>query len=153
MALGDITSDGDWHSIEVLASRTTTNGTPIASATSGVSMQTIMDAFDFNARGMPSDLSLICVSTAGSDTMTVTLAHWMMAGTLASLTNGAWVKVLVNGGAAISEATTDRICFAEPVSLAAHFSRYFVEVTAIGGTATAVTCFLRGRKGYGPGRL
>lgn len=153
MALGDITPDGDWQTIEVLASRTSTNGTPIASASAGISFATFATAFDVETRGMPSDLSLICVSTAGSDTMTVTLAHWMRAGTLASLTNGCWVKTLVNGGAAITEATTDRICFAEPVSLLGHFDRYYVEVTAIGGTATAVTCFLRGRKGYGPGRL
>lgn len=153
MALGTVTYDGDWVSIEVLASRTSTNGTPTASASAGILMQDLLDAFDFNARGMPSDLSLVCVSTAGSATMTVTLKAWMRFGTLASLTNGAWCPVTINGGSAIAEADTDLIRFAEPLSLSAHADRFYVEVTAIGGTNTAVTCFLRGRRGYGSGRL
>lgn len=153
MALGDVTYDGDWVSIEVLASRTSTNGTPSASATAGVSMQTILDAFDYNARGMPSDLSFICVSTAGSATMTVTLKAWMRFGTLAGLTNGAWCPSVLNGGSAIAEADTDMLRFAEPFSLSGHADRFYTEVTAIGGTNTAVTCFLRGRRGYGSGRL
>ena len=90
MALGDVTTgtagNEDWVAIEVCASRTTTNGTPSASATAGVSMVAIRDAF---GGVIPADLSLVGVSTAGSATMTVTPKSWMRFGLLASLTNGA----------------------------------------------------------------
>ena len=153
MALGDVVDHGNGLiSVEVCASRTTTNGTPSASASAGVAMSTILDAFDYWALGMPSDLSLVAVSTAGSGTMTLGLKDWMRFGAVLNA-NGDWCPANVNGAATISEADTDMIRFAEPVSLSAHADRFYTEVTSIGGTATAVTVRLFGRKAYGPGRL
>lgn len=157
MALADITKiEGDeLVAIEILASATAANSPP-ATLTAGVSVDDIKRAF---GGAVPDDLSLVVLSTAGSDTMTVTLRLWAKWGTLAGLTaNGAWTplgtgadgtKGTVNGGAAIGETGSNTIRHAEPVSLTAHCQRVYVEITNIGGTSTAVTVFLVGRKRYG----
>lgn len=158
MALGDITrlddaTHGDHIAVEILASATATNSPP-ATATAGVSMVAILDAF---GGVLPPDMRIVATSTAGSATMSVTLRLWEMFGTLASQTNGLWsppgvgadsVKGLLNGGVAIGEVTADVIRHSEVISLGAHASRVYVEITAIGGTATAITVFLVGRKHY-----
>lgn len=156
MAIGAITTiEGDLTAIEILASAITTNNPP-ASLTAGVSVDVIKSAF---GSIVPDDLSLVVLSTAGSGTMTVTLRLWGKWGTLAGLTSaGAWTplgtgadstKGIINGGVAIGETGSNTIRHAEPVSLTAHMERLYVEITAIGGTDTAITVFLVGRKRYG----
>ena len=152
MALEDKTqgtgANEDWVAFEVLASATATNSPP-ASATAGIDIVKLRDAF---GGVIPADLSLVCISTAGSATMTVTLKAWMRFGTLGAIATGAWCPVNINGGSAIAEAATDVIRFAEPLSLSGHADRLYIEIAAIGGTLTAVTCFLVGRKQYAVGR-
>ena len=86
--------------------------------------------------------------------MTCTATLWVYAG-------GKWGKAgigatsatkgLLNGGNTIDEVTADIICHFEEVDYLAHFERVYVEITAIGGTATAVkACLLSGIR-YGAG--
>jgi hypothetical protein len=156
MALGDVTTiEGDLIAVEILASATATNSPP-ASLTAGVSVDVLNGAF---GGAIPEDLTLLVVSTAGSATMTVTLRAWGKFGTLAGLTSvGAWsplgtgtaaAKGVINNGAAIEETSADVLRHAQPFSLTAHMQRLYIEITAIGGTSTAITVFLVGRKRYG----
>lgn len=157
MALGDVTTVApDLIAVEVLASATATNSPP-ASATAGLPMTTLIDAFSGR---LPANLSFVACSTAGSATMTATFRAWLMFGTLASLSNGLWapagagtdaLKGVLNAGVACGETSSDAIRHCEPIELTGHASRLYVEVTAIGGTNTAVTCFVVGRKNYAVG--
>lgn len=155
MALGDVTTiEGDLIAIELLASATATNSAP-ASATAGLSMDAVLGAFGGK---IPDDISLVVTSTAGSGTMTVTLRLWQKFGTLGSQANGTWCpagvgtdagKGVLNAGSAIGEVSADLIRHCEPVFLSAHAQRLYVEITAIGGTNTAITVWLVARKRYG----
>lgn len=155
MALGDVTTiEGDLVAIELLASATATNSPP-ASATAGLSMDEVKAAF---GQVIPDDISLVTTSTAGSGTMTVTLRLWQKFGTLGSQANGTWcpsgigtdaTKGVLNGGSAIGEVSADLIRHCEPISLSAHAQRLYVEITAIGGSSTAITVWLVARKRYG----
>jgi len=155
MALGDVTTiEGDLVAIELLASATATNSPP-ASATAGLSMDTVLSAF---GGSIPDDVSVVVTSTAGSATMTVTLRLWQKFGTLGSQANGTWcpagpgadaTKGVINGGSAIGEVSADLIRHCEPISLSAHAQRLYLEIAAIGGTSTAVTAWLVARKRYG----
>ena len=155
MAIGDITSIGNWTAIELLASVTAENSPP-SSLTSGVAVDQIVSAF---GGIIPDDLTLLLVSTAGSATMSCSARLWMKFGTLAGLTViGAWApagvgtgaaKGLINAGASIDETGVDMLRHAEPVGLVAHAERVFIEITAIGGTDTAVRVFLVGRRRTG----
>lgn len=154
MAIGDVTTiEGDLVAIELLASATATNSAP-ASATAGLSLDDVKAAFG----AIPDDISLVVTSTAGSGTMSVTLRLWQKFGTLGSQTNGTWCpagvgtdsgKGVLNNGAAIGEVSANQIRHCEPVSLSAHAQRLYLEITAIGGTSTAVTAWLVARKRYG----
>lgn len=150
MALGDIVTVGDKASIEILASRTTTNSPPTQSdATVGVSCDALKAAFGGK---IPDALTLQIVSTAGSATMTCTATIWTYAG-------GKWgrpgvgatssVKGLINEGNTIDEVTADIICHFEEITWLAHFERVYLEITAIAGTATAVKGLLLGGIRYG----
>lgn len=156
MAKGDIVTIGDWTAIELLASATAVNNPP-ASLTDGVAVDQIASAF---GGIVPDDLTLLLVSTAGSATMSCSARLWMKFATLAGLTSapGCWApagvgtgaaKGLINAGASIDETGADMLRHAEPVGLVAHAERVFIEITAIGGTATAVTVFLVGRRRTG----
>lgn len=159
MAIGDVTTiagSDTLIAIEVLASETAVNSPP-ANATAGIAVRDIISAFGGQ---MPQDLSLVVVSTAGSGTMTVTIRQWLMFGTLGSISAGAWcpagpggdaTKGVINAGAAIGETGSNTIRHCEVVTFTAHASRLYFEITAIGGTGTAVTVFLVGRKGHGVG--
>lgn len=148
MALGDITTiESNLRAIEVLASATATNSPP-ASATAGVSIEAVRSAF---GGAIPEILNVLVVSTAGSGTMDVTIKVWLMYGTLASLSNGAWApggtgtgstKGVINGGVAIDESGANIIRHQEPVFGLHQASRVYFEIVAINGTSTAVTGFL-----------
>lgn len=142
MATGDDFFDTQaYRATKLLDQVTATNGAPSA-ATAGVAMK------DFNRPYVASrEASVVVVSTAGSGTMTVTIKMW---GYLAAASR--WVplgknstaatKGILNDGNAIAETGTDSIGHAEPLLFAGHFDRIYAEVTAIGGTDTAITVWL-----------
>jgi len=151
MALGDITViENDLKAIEILAATAAVNNAP-ASATAGVPTDLIRQAFG----QFPEVMSFVVASTAGSGAMGATFRLWGMFGTLAGLAGGLWapfgsgsetLKGVVNEGNALGEVATDLIRHAEPLLFPHHASRIYVELVAITGTLTSVTCFLAGRK-------
>jgi len=140
MAIADITElVPDLKAIEVLASATATNSAP-SGASAGLDMNVVSGAFG----KIPSTMTARIASTAGSATMTVTIRIWGYQGTLG------WAPLgYLNGGSAIAETSADSIQYAEPLELPGHFSRIYFEITAIGGTDTAVTGYLVARRQYG----
>jgi hypothetical protein len=149
MALGDITpiGNGETKAIELLASATATNSPPSGSS-AGIAWNDIVGGFGFS----PEALTLAIASTAGSGTMTATFKLWgyipMASGKWLPLgPGGDTTKGTINDGTAIGETSADSIVHCEPVDLAGHFQRLYLEITAIGGTATAVTAWLIGRRG------
>lgn len=124
---------------QLLTAATATNGKPSA-ASDGVELKNVVPN---------SALAIIVQSTAGSGTMTVTLRLWVY-----STVSSTWLPVgtnatadskgLLNGGAAIGETNTDQISHTEMVGNLDAFQRAYLEVTAIGGTATAISAWLVG---------
>ena len=140
MALGDIADYSTNRSLELLASATATNSPP-SGASAGVPVTSLQ--WDYR---VPDTVTLLIYSTAGSGTITVTCriwgyhpkaAEWFPLGT-----GTASGKGVVNNGAAIAEDQADQISHAEPLDLPIHFTRLYLEITAIGGTSTAVTADL-----------
>jgi len=147
MAAGDVKFSADClrHTC-LLSGVTAANGQP-SGATAGV------PCYDSNVFGevsagvcypqLPSRESTILVcSTAGSGTMTVTIrlwgynsatSEWYPLGAGADATKG-----VIDAGSAEGEVKSDKILHAEPLLMAGHFDRLYAEVTAIGGTSTAV---------------
>jgi hypothetical protein len=151
MAIGATTTNGDQVSIELLASATATNGVPSGDS-AGLSAQDILAAF---GGVMPPVLSLSLTSTAGSATMTVTARVWVQLNGAAA--TKVWVpygpgtaafKGMLNDGAPINETSADLLRHVERLPLPGHFLRIYLEITAIGGTSTAVTGLLHGWKNY-----
>ena len=141
MALGDVTQivAGSLYKVELLASATGTNGAP-----SGGSAGIEANLLSGHGR-IPSTISVEVVSTAGSGTMTVTCRLWGYDGTywipLGNSSDGT-TKGVLNGGNAITECAADILRHAEPVNYPAFVRRLYLEITAIGGTSTAVTGFV-----------
>lgn len=130
--------------LKVLNEATATNSPPTLAA----------DGFEMgrNNNSTPKGItSLIVASTAGSDAMTVTLklwvysrisATWMPYGTDATAAN----KGLLNQGNAIPEGPiADSIDHTELINGLQNYDRVYVEITAIGGTATAISAWLTER--------
>ncbi len=102
-----------------------------------------------NGAALPGTVDLATLflhSTAGSATMTVTcrlwgyntqLAKWypLGAGTAAG-------KGVINAGAAIAEDIADTILHCEVINSLHRIQRVYLQITAIGGTDTAVTAVL-----------
>jgi hypothetical protein len=146
MALGTVSNDGPCRAIEVLASATATNSVP-SGATAGLDMNLVARAD--NER--PESVSLVIASTAGSATMTATFklwgycpgaADWVPLGPHKTATS----KGLINFGNAVTEHAADALRHAETVNQIFDFSRVYLEITAIGGTSTAVTAWLQWRR-------
>jgi hypothetical protein len=121
--------------ITLLTAATATNSAPSA-ATDGVALPHLTDY-----------ATALVHSTAGSGTMTVTLklwgynsatAKWYPLGTNATAAS----KGLLNEANAIAETGTDSIRHAELVRGLRSFQRVYFEITAIGGSSTAVTAVL-----------
>lgn len=92
---------------------------------------------------------LLVRSTAGSGTMTVTIrmwgyasAVWFPLGTGADATKGT-----INDGVALGETSADLIRHMEIMQGLSGLERIYAEITAIGGTATAITVELLPLKG------
>jgi hypothetical protein len=96
------------------------------------------------------DAALLLVkSTAGSDAMSVTIrlwgyseygAAWFPLGAGADASKG-----VINLESAMGETGTDSIRHSEIVSGLSVFDRLYAQVTAIGGTATAISAYLVAR--------
>jgi len=150
MALGDVTTypSGETKSIVLLASVTATNSPP-SGAAAGLAITDISNLYNF----MPSEAGLLLYSTAGSGTMTCTArlwgyhpgpGMWFPLGAGADSTKG-----VINATAAIGESGTDVLRHCETVSLIGIVgSRLYLEITAIGGTSTAITAELVVRRAY-----
>ena len=104
------------------------------------------------SHNVPSDgvCALVLESTAGSGTMTVTvkiwvysdaIADWMPYGTDSTAAN----RGVMNEANAIDEVVSDKLRHTELVAGLDNYERIYAEVTAIGGTATAVDLWLVGR--------
>ena len=141
MAIGDVTTivQNSRAKVEALASATATNSAP-----SGGSA-----GLETNALGVFGKIPTTCiaevVSTAGSGTMTVTIRVWGYDGAswtpLGNSSVGTTMGVL-NDGNAITECAADTLRFSQPLSYLGAYSRVYFEITAIGGTSTAVTVYL-----------
>jgi hypothetical protein len=94
-------------------------------------------------------ISLLVWSTAGSGTMTVTLRLWgysSVSGTWHPLGVGAdSTKGIINAGSALGETGTNTIAHSEVVYGLKAFERVVCQVTAIGGTVTAISAALVAR--------
>jgi hypothetical protein len=118
--------------ITLLSAATATNSAPTA-ATDGAAIPHLCDV-----------ATLFLHSTAGSVTMTVTcklwgyntqLAKWYPLGTNATAAS----KGLLNEGNAMGETGTDSIRHCEALAGLRAIQRLYLEITAIGGTSTAIT--------------
>jgi hypothetical protein len=129
--------------ITLLTSATATNSAP-AGGSAGASTN------DLKVGGnVPDTCSIFVKSTAGTGTMTVTIklfgyvkaspisGSWFVLGTGAVATRG-----ILNEGAAIDEVVPNGLRHVEPISYVGTFDRLYAEITAIGGTATAVSVFV-----------
>lgn len=131
--------------IKLLTAATATNSPPTA-ATDGVSRKHRTDPSP-NGIGEADLCTILVASTAGSGVMTVTLRLWGYSDLTSSWhpiganSTGA-NRGIINQGAAIPEIASDKIAHAELVQGLAAFSRFYAEVTAIGGTSTAVSVWL-----------
>ena len=150
MAIGDITTypDNEAKSIVLLASVTATNSPP-SGASAGLAITDISNLYNF----MPSEAGLLLYSTAGSGTMTCTArlwgyhpgpAAWFPLGTGADATKGT-----INAASTLDETAADKLRHLEPLALLGIAgSRLYLEITAIGGTSTAVTAEIVVRRSY-----
>lgn len=142
MAIGDVTQivPGSLYKVELLASATATNGAP-SGGSAGIECN-LLNGFG----RIPSTIGVEIVSTAGSGTMTVTARLWGYSGNnwfpLGNSSDGT-TKGVLNGGNAITECAADILRHMEPVNYPAFLTRLYLEITAIGGTSTAVTGFVR----------
>lgn len=76
--------------------------------------------------------TILIRSTAGSGTMVGTFVLW---GYLTAA--AAWYPINLNGGTALAENSADQLYLREVVDELGMFDRLYLEVKAIGGTATA----------------
>jgi hypothetical protein len=147
MAVGLQGSFGAVFVIRLLEAATATNSPPATYAGAGVDIGAILDE-RYGAYGWPSSCGLLVHTSAGSATMTATVKLW--AGVLGVGTAGAGKYVaaspgsaalsgLLNGGAAFDEHATDVIHRLDVIALPRLAQKMYAEITAIGGTSTAVT--------------
>jgi hypothetical protein len=135
-------------SIKLLTAATATNGAPTA-VTHGVSRKGAPGSTTNSPNGLAEcDEAVILIkSTAGSAVMTGTFKLWGYSpltevwhpvGTHAT----AATKGVLNQGNAIAETGTDLVRHAELVQGIGVFTRFYLEITAIGGTDTAFDAYL-----------
>ena len=133
--------------LELLSAATATNSPP-SGATAGHSLRGTQPGKPQSYTWYHRPTGVVLVkSTAGSGTMTVTIRLWGYNPTtakwhpLGSSTTEA-DRGKLNNQSAIDEDNADELVHAEPISGLGTFSRLYAEVTAIGGTSTAVTVLL-----------
>jgi hypothetical protein len=139
--------------IPLLTAATAANSPPTAGdATVGFALEGLRAAAGGGSANPPLDgvASLSLKSTAGSATMTVTIKIWVWINALAEwVPYGAHVTAatrgLMNGGNAIDEVVADKLLHTELITGLNNYARIYAEITAIGGTSTAVSLWLHGR--------
>ena len=122
------------HKVTVLSAITSTNSAPSGSA--GVETNELVVGSN-----VPDTCSLLVYSTAGSGTMTVTIKMWGQCNSIwfpLGTHETAATKGIINEGNALAETSANAIAHAEPISYLGTFDRVYAEVTAIGGTSTAI---------------
>ena len=143
--------------VQVLDGATAANSPPTAgSATVGFALKGLGGWVSTvnPSQGQQPPLSGQCAfvlkSTAGSATMTVTCRLWVYSNAVAEwVPYGANVTAatrgLLNGGNAIDEVAANKLLHSELIAGLHNFDRAYIEITAIGGTSTAVDAWLVGR--------
>lgn len=145
MATGLIpTDDPTQYVVRILDAETATTAVPVY-ATDGVDVGAILDGL-YGAKAWPTMCGVAVRTTAGSGTMTATIKLWAgyristSAGVYLAASPGAAATAgVLNGGAANDEHATDNINRMDVLSYPRLARKYAAQVTAIGGTATAVT--------------
>lgn len=131
--------------LKLLTAATATNSPP-SGASAGVSLRHRQIGGEGFWRGKNDGVILI-KSTAGSGTMTATFRVWCY-----SPLTAAWhplgsnstesLRGVLNAQSAVDEDGADNLTHAEPITGLAAFTRIYIEITAISGTSTAVSCWL-----------
>lgn len=141
-AVGDVSGSDNLKRCICLMTAQATNNSPPSAAGDGVKAYPdegifVSDTGAFFAAEFP-DLATLCIkSSAGSATMTGTFTLWGYVTKAA-----AWFPVKVNGGSAIAETSADAINYTEAFTQLGHFDRLYLELSAVGGTATAFEAWL-----------
>jgi len=139
--------------IQLLSAATATNSPPTAGSTDvGFGLAGIDNPQAGVSHFVPVDgqCAIVVKSTAGSATMTVTLKFWVYAVAVAEWMplgthSGDSTKGVLNQGNAIGEVAANSLLHTELVNGLQHYDRVYLEITAIGGTDTAVDAYLVGR--------
>lgn len=96
----------------------------------------------------PSQEASIVIKGTGTGTVSGTFRLW---GYVAALGGGTWVplgtgadttKGTINGGSALGEVKSDIVLHAEPLLLAGHFNRLYLEMTAVSGTTPSFEAWI-----------
>jgi hypothetical protein len=141
MAIGSTTSGVFNTSVELMAARATISAAP-ALVTDGLAVSALLP----HSFLLPSTVSLFVNSTAGSGAMSVTARLWGYHPGV-----GDWMplgigtddgKGVINAGSAIGESLNNKIRHTEPLDFPTHFTRVYLQLTAIAGTATSVEAHL-----------
>jgi hypothetical protein len=139
-------SNGRFKVIRLLEAATATNSPPSGSS-AGVAT-TVLDT-DHGSYFFSPEATLIVRSTAGSDTMNVTIRLWgydsLSEVWLPLGSGGDSTKGIINDGASIGETGSNTIRHAEIVDNWLDFDRLYPEITVINGTGTAITVELKVR--------
>jgi hypothetical protein len=123
-----------FNRLTLLSAATAVNGEPAL----------VTDGDDLGKMRNPNNVLVLVNSSAGSGVMTVTIRMWAyhaITGAWYALGTGAdsTLTGIINDGNAIGEnGVADNISHAEIISGLRGFSRIYAEITAIGGTATAI---------------
>jgi len=125
--------------LTVLSAATATNSAPSGGA-AGVATNSL--AIGGNIADV---CTVLAYSSAGSGTMTATIKMWGYANSIwcpmgTSSTDAD--KGKLNENNALGETSANAIAHAEPISYVGHFDRVYAEITAIGGSATAINVVL-----------
>lgn len=140
MALGFVSGQGSAgrrRNFLILEAATATNSPPSGSS-AGADLSDI-DNDNLGAKYEAASASVVVYSSAGSATMSCTLRLWGYDSQSAK-----WYPLgYLNSGNSIAELSADSIRWAEKVDDLFDWDRLYVEVTAIGGTDTAINVALR----------
>lgn len=137
MATGFIGQTARHNLIRLVDAATATNSPPSGSS-AGVDLSGIATTFDALEHTV-----IVVRSTAGSGTMTTTVRLWgyeSIGGNWTPMGPGAdATKGTINAGSAMGETQSDQIDHSETLDWFGPFDRVYAEITAIGGTSTAIT--------------
>lgn len=151
IAVGDIRYIGNCtRTICLMTGQTANSGQPTDVAADAGSAQGVPNYPDRTSQlildtgacmaGLPAEQSTLAISsTAGSGVMVGTFTLW---GFLKQ--SGKWYPIKVNGGAALAELASpgDTIRYTERFLGLGHWDRLYLELSAVGGTATAFEAYL-----------